>query len=111
MNPGRLAVVISICLFFGMTICLEVGYRIGSYVAKKTEAAHEGTSTIQAAVDKRLSNDPNLSSLGITALVMNGKVTLMGIVKADSLKSQVEKVVRRVKGVKAVDNQISVIAG
>ncbi len=50
MNPGRLAVVISICLFFGMTICLEVGYRMGSYVAKKTEAAHEGTSAIQAAV-------------------------------------------------------------
>ena len=50
MNPGQLAVVISICLFFGMAICLEVGYCMGSYVAKKTEAAHEGTSTIQAAV-------------------------------------------------------------
>ncbi len=50
MNPGQLAVVISICLFFGMAICLEVGYRMGSYVAEKTEAAHEGTSTIQAAV-------------------------------------------------------------
>ncbi len=50
MNPGQLAVVISICLFFGMAICLEVGYRMGSYVARKTAAAHEGTSTIQAAV-------------------------------------------------------------
>src|SRR6266478_8240607 len=50
MNPGQLAVVISICLFFGMAICLEVGYRMGSYVAKKTEAAHEGTGTIEAAV-------------------------------------------------------------
>ena len=50
MNPGQLAVAISICLFFGMAICLEVGYRMGCYVTKKTEAAHEGTSTIQAAV-------------------------------------------------------------
>ena len=50
MNPGQLAVVISICLFFGMAICLEVGYRMGSYVARKTASAHEGTSTIQAAV-------------------------------------------------------------
>jgi hypothetical protein len=50
MNPGQMAVVISICLFFGMAICLEVGYRMGSHVAKTTETAHEGTSTIQAAV-------------------------------------------------------------
>jgi len=65
-------------------------------------------STIQAAVDKRLSNDPNLSSLGITALVMNGKVTLMGTVHSEAVKAQVERAVKNVKGVKAVDNQISV---
>ena len=50
MNPGQLAVVISICLFFGMAASLEIGYRIGSNVSKKTETAHEGTSTIEAAV-------------------------------------------------------------
>ena len=50
MNPGQLAVVISICLFFGMAICLEAGFRMGRYVAKRIETAHEGTSTIQAAV-------------------------------------------------------------
>jgi hypothetical protein len=67
-------------------------------------------SSIQAAIDRQLTDDPTLSTLGITATVMNGKVTLMGTVKTDGLKSQVEKVVRRVKGVKEVDNQISVIA-
>jgi hypothetical protein len=50
MNPGQLAVVISICLFFGMAACLELGFRIGRYVAITIEGAHEGTSTIQAAV-------------------------------------------------------------
>ena len=50
MNPGQRAVVISIFLFFGMVICLEAGFRLGRYVAKKIEGAHEGTSTIQAAV-------------------------------------------------------------
>ncbi len=50
MNPAQMAVVISICLFFGMAGCLEVGYRIGSYVSKKTVAAHEGTGTIEAAI-------------------------------------------------------------
>jgi hypothetical protein len=68
-------------------------------------------STIQAAIDKQLADDPTFSTLGITATVMDGKVTLLGSVKNDGLKNQVEKMVRRIKGVKVVDNQISVIAG
>src|SRR5215212_8580234 len=67
-------------------------------------------SAIQAAVDKRLTDDPELSTLGITASVLNGKVTLLGTVKTEALKTQVEKLVKQVKGVKEVDNQISVIA-
>jgi hypothetical protein len=67
-------------------------------------------STIQAAVDKKLSDDPELSQLGITASVVNGKVMLIGTVKTEALKAQIEKIVKQVKGVKAVDNQISVIA-
>ena len=65
-------------------------------------------STIQAAVDKKLSNDPQLSSLGVTATVTNGKVTLIGMVHSQAEKSQVERAVKAVKGVKSVDNQISV---
>ena len=67
-----------------------------------------GDSAIQAAIDKKLSTDPNLSTLGIVASVVNGKVTLTGTVKSESLKAQVERAVRNVKGVKAVDNQITV---
>ena len=65
-------------------------------------------SAIQAAVDKKLSNDSQLSSLGVTATVINGKVTLIGLVHSQAEKSQVERAVKAVKGVKAVDNQISV---
>ena len=65
-------------------------------------------AAIQTAVDKKLSDDPTLSTLGITATVLNGKVTLMGAVKSESLKAQVERAVRHVRGVKAIDNQISV---
>lgn len=65
-------------------------------------------STIQAAVDKKLSNDPQLSSLGVTATVTNAKVTLIGMVHSQAEKSQVEHAVKAVKGVKSVDNQISV---
>lgn len=67
-------------------------------------------STIQMNIDKQLTDDPTFSSLGITATVLNGKVTLFGTVKTEALKSQVEKMVRPIKGVKTVDNQISVIA-
>ena len=65
-------------------------------------------SSIQTAVDKKINDDPKLSSLGITATVMNGKVTLMGIVHSEAEKNLVERTVKNVKGVKAVDNQISV---
>lgn len=62
----------------------------------------------QMAVDKKLTEDPSLSTLGITATVLDGKVTLTGIVKSEAVKTQVERAVRNIKGVKAVDNQISV---
>lgn len=67
-------------------------------------------STIQLNIDKQLTNDPEFSSLGITATVLNAKVTLLGTVKSEALKSQVEKMVRGVKGVKQIDNQIMVVS-
>jgi BON domain len=82
----------------------------GGSTQPSTSAPANDDMTIQMNIDKQLTDDPAFSSLGITASVINGKVTLLGTVKSDALKSQVEKMVRRVKGVKAVDNQITVIA-
>ena len=67
-------------------------------------------STIQAAIDKKLSDEPAVSQLGITASVINGKVMLLGTVKTEALKTQIEKMVKQDKGVKEVDNQITVLA-
>jgi hypothetical protein len=67
-------------------------------------------STIQAAVDKKLADDPEISTLGITATVISGKVMLIGTVKTEELKTRIERMVKQIKGVKNVDNQISVIA-
>jgi len=61
---------------------------------------------IQMAIDKKISDDPNPSTLGITATVLDGKVTLTGTVKSEALKTQVERAIRGIKGVKQVDNQI-----
>lgn len=65
-------------------------------------------SSVQTAVDKKLTDDPSLSALAITATVSNGKVTLIGMVHREAEKSAVERAVRQVKGVKSIDNQISV---
>jgi hypothetical protein len=74
------------------------------------ETASNMDSTIQTAVDKKLSDDPEISALGITASVLNGKVMLVGTVKTEEMKTRIERMVKQVKGVKEVDNQISVIA-
>jgi hyperosmotically inducible periplasmic protein len=65
-------------------------------------------STIQAAIDKRLTEDPAFASLGITASVINAKVMLVGTVKTEALKADVERIVKQIRGVKEVDNQIIV---
>lgn len=67
-------------------------------------------STIQAAIDKKLADDPEISTLGITASVLDSKVMLMGTVKTEELKTRIERMVKQIKGVKSVDNQISVIS-
>ena len=66
-------------------------------------------STIQAAIDKRLADDPEFSTLGITVSVIDGKAMVLGTVKTEELKGRIERAVKQIKGVKAVDNQITVI--
>ena len=65
---------------------------------------------VQMAVDKAIGDDPTLSALGITATVLDGKVTLTGTVKSETLKSKIDRAIRVVKGVKQVDNQIVVMS-
>ena len=65
---------------------------------------------IQTAIDKKISDNPTFSSLPITATVLDGKVTLTGTVNSEALKTQVDKMIRAISGVKQVDNQIVVMA-
>ena len=65
-------------------------------------------SAVQSEVDKRIMDDPNLATVGVTVSVLDGKATLMGTVKSESVKAQFERLVRSVKGVKSIDNQIIV---
>jgi osmotically-inducible protein OsmY len=76
-----------------------------------TAPAVPDDSSIQSEIDKRLQKDFTPAALNITVSVLNGKAMLMGTVKSDQLKSQIEKVVLAVKGVNSVDNQLIVSAG
>ena len=79
----------------------------GGTTSMPTQSANMD-STVQAAVDKRLADDPEFSTLGITASVIDGKAMLLGTVKTEELKTRIERAVKQIKGVKAVDNQITV---
>jgi ABC-type lipoprotein release transport system permease subunit len=76
--------------------------------AAPTNVSNDGA--VQTAVDKKISDDPTLSTLGITTTVLDGKVTVTGTVKSEALKSQVDRALRAIKGVKQVDNQLVVLS-
>lgn len=64
-------------------------------------------SALQQKIDKALEDDTELSAAGITATVINGRVSLTGTVNSDALKRKAERLVT-VKGVTGVDNHIAV---
>jgi BON domain len=68
-------------------------------------------ASIQTQIEKNLASDSSLSELDVSTLVENGKVTLVGSVRSADQKIKVERVVRAVKGVLAVDNQLVVPEG
>lgn len=65
-------------------------------------------ATVESRINKAFNDDANLSSLGITVTVVNGKATLNGLVRSNDLKSLAEKLARVVRGVKSIDNKIIV---
>jgi len=63
-------------------------------------------ATIQANIEKALSSDPALSGIDVSTLVENGKVTIVGSVRSLELKQRTERLIRSLKGVSSVDNQL-----
>jgi hypothetical protein len=78
-----------------------------------TTATSSGTNdtAIQSEIDKRMAEDATLSTLGVTTTVLDGKVTIIGTVESQAQKNQVERMVKSVKGVRSVDNQVVISAG
>jgi len=78
--------------------------------APKTAAAPVDDATITAAVKDKLSKTPSLKGAAINAATKDGVVTLTGALKTGGLKGVATNVTKSVKGVKKVDNQITVEA-
>src|SRR2546421_262603 len=74
----------------------------------ETSSIPPDDASIQSHIDATLTADATLSKLDVSALVENGKVTIVGSVRSVELKQRVEKVIRTIKGVTNVDNQLVV---
>ncbi|HUQ32017.1 MAG TPA: BON domain-containing protein [Pyrinomonadaceae bacterium] len=83
----------------------------GTSSTEPARSSGSDDSAIQSAIDKKMAEDATLSTVGVTVTVLDGKVTLIGTVDSQALKNQVERLVKAVKGVRTVDNQIIVSGG
>lgn len=63
-------------------------------------------ATMQELATKRLADETSLDTITVT--VLNSKATLMGTVNSADLKTKAERVVKAVRGVKSVENNITV---
>ena len=65
-------------------------------------------ASIQSHIEAALAADPVVAKLDVSTLVENGKVTVVGSVGSPEIKQRVERIVRSVKGVTSVENQLVV---
>lgn len=67
-------------------------------------------TAIRARVNTAIQKDPELAATGILADFSDGKATLTGTVASPDLKRRAERLAMTVRGVRRVDNQITVTA-
>lgn len=59
-------------------------------------------------VNRSLVTDPQLGARPLEVAVKDGKVTVTGFVENEKLQKRVDKVVKKVKGVRDVDNRVQI---
>lgn len=83
-------------------------------IAESTEAPAQSATgpddaAIQAQIEKAIDLDPGLAQIDVSTVVESGRVLIAGSVRSAELKQRVERIVKSVKGVTGVDNQLVVI--
>lgn len=77
-------------------------------VAPMLAAQNDSDGRIHDAVLAKLANDTDVRGGGFDVTVKDGKVTLKGQVRTEKAKEKAEKLTKKVKGVVAVDNQLTI---
>jgi osmotically-inducible protein OsmY len=75
------------------------------YAGKDTPRTDD---TIYDEVRRKLANDPDVQGAGFDVQVKNGVVTVKGVVEKEKFRAKAEKLVKKVKGVASVNNQIQI---
>lgn len=65
-------------------------------------------STLESRINRAYGEDAELARANVDLRVVNGRVILMGTVSTDVLKQRAERLAYAVKGVRSVDNKITV---
>ena len=83
---------------------------LGFAVVSSAFAADEPLSDDQLfdQVNRRLVTDPQLGARPLQITVEDGKVTVTGFVENLKLQKRVDKVVKKVKGVREIDNRVQI---
>ena len=71
-------------------------------------SAQVSDDTIYDAVRRKLANDPDVKGGAFVVDVKAGVVTINGVVEKEQVKAKAERLTKKVKGVKGVDNQLVV---
>jgi len=66
-------------------------------------------SAIQSEIERVSKSDPTLANLDVSTMVEGGRVTIIGSVSSTELKQRVARIIRAIRGVTAVDNQLVVL--
>jgi cytoskeletal protein RodZ len=75
----------------------------------ETATAPPDDAAIQQEIEQALQSDVALSDPDISTIVEAGRVTIVGSVRSAELKQRVARIVRGIKGVISIDNQLVVI--
>ena len=78
----------------------------GVLFAQNKSASHD--DRISDQVRMKLATDPDVKGGALDVVVKDGEVTLRGRVDSAKGKKKAERLAKKVKGVKAVDNELAV---
>ncbi len=73
---------------------------------QSTVGEYVDDATITTQVKAKFANDPTVSAMSISVETLRGTVQLSGFAKSAAERSQAEALASRVKGVKAIKNDI-----